>query len=135
MIAPDDILDRLLLALTRAPRDAGLIAIIADRLEETDHPAGQWWREYTYDLCRHPRTGVLLGGLIVRWPSRGYDDALSGGYRIDRGAETLGWPGIADLCQRLDRVTAVASADYLADAARRGIDPLHARILDLIRPR
>lgn len=112
----DDILDSLLLALLRCPRDTGLIKVIADFLEGADgepHPAAAWW-----DRCvgltntaadQKWRIRVRSG---LEWPST---------YEITRLAED-DFPGIADLAQRLDRFAEQTRRDEVL-AALRGARP------------
>ncbi len=92
-IASDDTLDRLLAALLEAPRDADLIAVIADRLEGADgnpvHPAAAWWRKQ--EVRQLKQANDRRWWFQTRFDAIGFDDICEP------------WmPGIADLCRRLD---------------------------------
>jgi uncharacterized protein (TIGR02996 family) len=80
-----DLLDHLLAALLRSPRDAAQIAVIADWLDESGHPAAAWWRQ------------IDEIDFIGQW-------IFCYRQQIIAGAND---PGVADLRQRLDRLAAL----------------------------
>lgn len=93
---PDATLDALLLALLRSPRDAALIAVIGDRLKEIKHRAAGPWRWICRADAPAPAGDNRSWGLVVGL----------GGYLIT-ASDSADYPGIADLCARLDRLAAV----------------------------
>lgn len=97
-IAPDATLDALLAALVLAPRDADLCAVIADCLEETGYPAAAWWRGKVAGV-----TYTTPGRTSDRRFRRRWYPLLRWNYSpIPPEAESH-YPGITDLCRRLDR--------------------------------
>lgn len=91
----DDTLDALLAALIDAPGDAAQIAVMADRIEETGHPAQAWWR--STKPCPYGGLPLIGGG------------GAYGGASI-RYAGEIEHPGVTDICQRLDRLHAARQA-------------------------
>lgn len=95
VVPADETLDNLLSALTHDTRDMALVAVVADRLDEINHPAAGWWRERLETRLHsfgYDRRGRLL------W-LHGHDATLTAGPENDEK-----YPGIADLCQRIEAV-------------------------------
>jgi hypothetical protein len=87
----DETLTDLLHALAISPQDTCLVAVIADRLEETDHPAGMWWRR-------------LVSGARQTTVWKNWQLVFRDGRLRNEWCE-YDTPGIRDLCQRLAGIT------------------------------
>jgi hypothetical protein len=110
---PDDTLDGLLLALASAPRAAALVELIADRLEETGHPAAAWWRlEADFLVCLGP------DGWRIYLRNGRYDGPYAG------------W---VDLCGRLRRLHGSPPAVSVEPLVLRGDDTLSVTTRSVIR--
>lgn len=104
----DTTLDGLLLALLQKPEDPLLPMILADYLEETGHPAGDWWREKYQGLYQHSSTGDLVRIRVQkdRYPTFGWDDLserLTRLYRENRhtvSLEQVQGQGFRDILRR-----------------------------------
>ncbi len=104
----DETLDSLLAAAIDS-RDTTILLIIADRLEETGHPAAVWWRSYIVSDTVLTRFGYLtLNGMSIYL----------------RNAEP-GFPGAKDLVERIDMIRLWKVLRYLRGETRENENEDH----------
>jgi len=85
----DDTLDALLAAAIDSG-DSAILSIIADRIEETGHPAAAWWRSWLTPQTRLARDGTMHHTVTgTSYLKRGLDDR---------------YPGMQDLMRRIDGI-------------------------------